>query len=159
VHFRYTPCFFNIDIDVDVVMEQLVVFITNHWALSALFGVILVAFLMNELIQRKRGAAEISPEAAVQLMNHRDALVLDLRGEAAFLEGHILGAMHLPMMSLDKKMASLQKHITQPLLVVCAMGQDSPKAALKLQQNGFQVFVLNGGVQAWKAGNLPLVKS
>jgi rhodanese-related sulfurtransferase len=142
-------------------MEEWVVFITNHWILASLLGVVLFAFILNELIGGHFGSKQtVSAERAVQLINHQEAVVFDVRTEAAFLDGHIVGAEHVTAVSLDKKMANLQKYINKPVIIATAIGQDAAKMATLFQQKGFlQVFILSGGVQGWKSAGMPLIKS
>jgi rhodanese-related sulfurtransferase len=140
-------------------IEQLVAFATQHWILSSLLGLVLVAILVNEWMNRNFGPPQIAPESAVQLINHQEALVLDIRAESAFATGHILDSQCIPASALEKKMGSLQKYTSKPIIVVCALGQSAVKVAVDLQKQGFQkVFVLNGGIQSWKTAGLPLVK-
>lgn len=142
-------------------MEEWVVFITNHWILASLLGVVLFAFIINETIGGHFGSKqEVSAERAVQLINHQEAVVFDVRTEAAFLEGHIIGSEQVTAASLDKKMGNLQKHLKKPIIIATATGQDTGKMVALLKQKGFlQVFVLSGGVQGWKSAGMPLIKS
>lgn len=140
-------------------MEQYVAFITHHWILSSLFVAICIALLVNEWMNRSFGIAEITPEQAVQLMNHQAAHLLDIRGANAFLEGHILGSQNVPIASLENKLTTLQKLSEKPLIVVCTLGNDARKVGTTLKQKGFQIFVLKGGIQAWKTAGMPLVKA
>jgi len=141
-------------------MKEFVPFITEHWVLSVLWIACLAMLLVNEFLQNRLGAKNITPEQAIQLINHQNAVVLDIRSDSVFAEGHILGAEHVVGQRLEKKIKNLHKHIEKPIIIVCATGRDSPKLAAELQQKGFvQTVVLNGGMQAWKAVGLPLVKS
>ena len=46
-----------------------------------------------------------------------------------------------------------------PVVLVCRTGNASSNAAKVLKKAGFeQVFVLDGGLPAWQAADLPLVK-
>lgn len=142
-------------------IDEWVVFVTNHWILASLLGVVLFAFILNEMIGGHFGSKqEVSAERAVQLMNHQEAVVFDVRPEAAFLDGHIVGAEQVTAASLDKKMSHLQKYLKKPIIVATPIGQDTGKMVGLLQQKGFvQVFVLSGGVQGWKSAGMPLIKS
>ncbi len=141
-------------------MEQYVFFITNHWILASLLAVVLAIFIVNEFLQRRLGTTAISPEAAVQWINHQEAVVFDCRSESLFVSGHILGSERVSLTTLDKKINSLQKYLNKPIIVTCLMGQESPKLVEKLKQNGFQnMVILKGGIDAWKAAGLPLVKA
>ncbi len=139
-------------------MEQFVVFITNHWMLSSLFALALVVLAIYEFVVGRLGIAEVATERAVQLINHEKAVVLDLRSEALFAEGHILGSIHLQPSAIDKKMGLLDKQLGKPLILVCATGQSSVSVCDVLQKKGFQLYILSGGIQNWKVAGLPLVK-
>jgi len=141
-------------------MNQFVVFITNHWILSTLWIVCLIAFLINEFLQRRLNAKSVTPEQAVLWINHQNALVIDIRNDSAFAEGHILDSEHLPKHQSEKKIKNLHKQIERPIIIVCNTGPDSLNLANELQQKGFaRVVTLSGGIQAWKTAGLPLVKS
>jgi rhodanese-related sulfurtransferase len=140
-------------------MSQFVEFFTNHWILSSLFVLVLLAFVVNEWVNRGFSASDVTTESAVMMINHQNAVVFDVRSESLFAEGHIINAHHLPIASLEKKMASLQKYKDKPIILVCAEGRDAPRASNLLKEKGFQVVVLQGGIQAWRAAGLPLVKS
>lgn len=140
-------------------MEQFVIFLTSHWILSSLFGVLLIALIITFVIQNHFGLPEVSADQAVQLMNHQDALILDVRGEALFAESHILHAENIPFAQFEKKWGTVQKYMQKPVILVCAVGQDSSKAAALLKQKGFgKLFVLKGGIQGWKGAGMPLIK-
>lgn len=142
-------------------MEELVVFITNHWILASLLGVVLVAFIINEIIGGHFGSKQaVSAERAVQMMNHQAAVVFDLRTEAEFSAGHIVGAERVTATAIDKKSGSLEKHLKKPIIIVTPHGQDTAKTITLLQEKGFHsVFILSGGMQGWKSAGLPVVKS
>ncbi|WP_028388145.1 rhodanese-like domain-containing protein [Legionella fairfieldensis] len=138
-------------------MGQLGQFIINHWALwLALVGILVFIFINESLAQRKR-AKELSPQAAVNLINHDNAVVVDLRETEAFRKGHIIDAI---LATPDDFSAQrMDKYKAKPLILVCARGLQSASLAAKLKEQGFlQLFVLAGGIAAWQAAELPLVK-
>lgn len=141
-------------------MEEWVVFVTNHWILASLLGVLLFAFIVNEMIGGHFGSKqEVSAERAVQFMNHQEAVVFDMRTDAAFKDGHIVGAEHVTIESFDKKMGNLKKYQNKPVIIATATGLEASKMVTLLQEKGFlQVFILSGGVQGWKSAGMPLVK-
>lgn len=142
-----------------MLINTVVEFLGNHWILSSTFLILLVAFLANEWINRTVGVQTLEPKAAIDAINHSNAKILDIRQQTSFLEGHILGSLHIPMVHLEQKWKSLQSHQDKPIIVVCNMGQEATRASALLKQQGFtKVFVLNGGLQAWRAAGLPLTK-
>ena len=108
---------------------------------------------------RFRGVTEVDSAGALQLINHKDAVVLDVREPNEFASGHILDAKLLPLGKLKERMGELEKHKDRPIVVVCRSGNRSGTACYLLGKQGFaQVYNLAGGVQAWQKSNLPLEK-
>ena len=79
--------------------------------------------------------------------------VLDVRTDAEWAEGHVAGAVHLPM---DQVVEEIGGHVEHPLLVVCASGGRSYRVAQYLALQGFEVANLDGGLHAWADAGLPL---
>jgi rhodanese-related sulfurtransferase len=101
----------------------------------------------------------LSPTEATIWMNRRKAAVLDLRPEAEFKAGHLPGAKHVPSNEIAVRIEKLKLDRKNPLILVCETGTSSRKAIAEVQKLGFaEVGALDGGVQAWQAAALPLVK-
>jgi rhodanese-related sulfurtransferase len=98
--------------------------------------------------------------AAVQLINRKNAVVLDVREQGEFNGGHISGAKNFPVASIDKRASDLKKYTNKPVLIACASGARSRAAQGKLQKLGFEdLHILSGGLAAWRQANLPVEKS
>ncbi len=138
-------------------MNEIVVFLTNHWVLSALLLVLILAFILNESLQGVLGLPQMKPFEAVQLINHQDAQVIDLRNKAAFDVGHIVGALNLPFAGFQDQVNRLES-LNKPLILLDANRSDAPKAGKILKSKGKSVILLSGGIEAWKEAGLPLVK-
>ena len=101
----------------------------------------------------------LSPTEATIWMNRRKAAVIDLRPEAEFKAGHLPGAKHVPSNEIAVRIEKLKLDRKNPLILVCETGTSSRKAIAEVQKLGFaEIGALDGGVQAWQAAALPLVK-
>jgi rhodanese-related sulfurtransferase len=108
---------------------------------------------------RIRGIKEADSVAALQMINHQNALVLDVREESEYKAGHILNAKWIPLGKLAARVGELERYREQPIVVVCRSGNRSAAACSALGKQGFtQAFNLVGGVIAWEKSNLPLEK-
>src|SRR5665647_307543 len=108
---------------------------------------------------RVRGIKEVNSMAALQLINHKNAVVLDVREQSEYDAGHVLNAKLIPLGKLKERLAELEKFKDQPIVVVCRSGNRSGTACSLLGKQGFaQAYNLAGGVQAWQKNNLPLEK-
>jgi hydroxyacylglutathione hydrolase len=84
-------------------------------------------------------------------------LVLDVRGDQEWTDGHIEGAQHLMLGDLTKQLASLPRE--RPITTVCGSGYRSSIAASLLKQRSFsQVSSMDGGMAAWHHQKLPTVR-
>ncbi len=108
---------------------------------------------------RLRGVKEVGIAEALQLINHKNALVLDVREESEFNAGHILNSRLIPLGKLKERIGDLERYREQPIVVVCRSGQRTTTACVLLGKLGFgQVYNLAGGMLAWQKANLPLGK-
>jgi rhodanese-related sulfurtransferase len=124
-------------------------------ALLAVSGAALFLPTLSTLI----GGKGLSPTEATILINRRKAAVLDLRESEAYKAGHLPGAKHIDAAGLTAAIEKLKLDRNNPLILVCDTGAQSRKAIAEVKKLGFaEVASLDGGVQAWKAAALPLVK-
>jgi rhodanese-related sulfurtransferase len=124
-------------------------------ALLLVSGVALFLPTLSTLI----GGKGLSPTEATIWINRRKAHVLDLRSEEAFKAGHLPGAKFVNAAGLTAAIEKLKLDRKHPVVLVCETGTQSRKLVTEAQKLGFaEVGALDGGVQAWKAAALPLVK-
>ena len=108
---------------------------------------------------RIRGIRDVDCTAALQLINHKNALVLDVREENEYQSGHLLNARPIPLGALKGRLGELEKYRDQPIVVVCRSGNRSGTACAMLGKQGFtQAYNLAGGVMEWQKNKLPLEK-
>lgn|SRR6476661_5445833 len=81
-------------------------------------------------------------------------VVLDVREPVEWEHGHIDGALHIPLSLLPLRIAELP---TGQTLVVCKIGGRSAQAVMWLQQQGYDVVNLDGGMLEWQAAGRPMV--
>lgn len=137
-------------------MNEIIEFVIKHWQLTSVFTVLVIAYVIFELKQ-EIGNKQVSAEQTVDLYNHQQAAIVDIRSTADFNSGHIVGAIHIERSELESKPKKLQKYAQKPVIIVCANGKSSATVAKHLHTQGFpQAVSLSGGISAWLAANLPL---
>jgi rhodanese-related sulfurtransferase len=136
-------------------MAQFVEFIGNHLILASLW---LMAAGAIVFYHQRTGSKGVSPQGAVMMINRQDAVVVDIRDKKDFETGHIVDAIHIPLINLKQRVVELKKAKTKPVIVVCKLGQQAGEAATILTEAGHEEVVkLSGGMAEWKAQSLPLV--
>ena len=140
-------------------MPQAIEFFRKHPLLVMAFIAIVAGLAWTFIAGRSKGVVRIGPLQATQLINTDDAVVLDVRADGEFRQGHIINAINVPESQLASKGKELDKYKSRPVITVCRSGQLSAKAGTVLKQLGFdQVHTLAGGLQAWEGASLPLSK-
>ena len=132
--------------------------LNNIWLVlaAAVSGAILVWPLIN---RRLSGVPEVGAIEAVQLLNRKDAVMLDVREPAEFSAGHAPNAKNIPLAQLDKRVGELEKLKNRPVVIVCQTGGRAHTATALLKKAGFaEIVVLAGGIGAWQQANMPVEK-
>ena len=140
-------------------MERFLEYAARHPILFGGTVVLALAVAAYEFSKARSGGQAVGPTEAVRLMN-QGALLLDVRSQAEFEGGHILDARHVPQEQVAAQAADALKRFKDKVVITCCeSGMRSQAAARVLQAQGFtKVVNLRGGLQAWRAENLPLVK-
>jgi len=84
-------------------------------------------------------------------INNPDFVIIDVRSESEFLQGHIENAVLIPNNSpdLEKALSKLGKNKTY--LLYCLFGGRSSSMFGKMRKLGFKkVYDLDGGIIEWK---------
>ncbi len=103
---------------------------------------------------------DVSVAQAVDLINNKKALIIDVRTPEEFAESHLPEANNFPVDTLSQNIETIKKlQRDKPLLVYCRSGKRSARAAEKLKNLGVNsLYNLKGGIKAWSDANNPLVK-
>lgn len=97
--------------------------------------------------------------AAVGLANG-ELRVLDVRQPAEWADGHVEGATFITGGELPSRLTELSPTDGRPLAVMCGSGFRSSVMASLLRASGRDDATnLVGGVEAWRAAGLPLVRA
>jgi rhodanese-related sulfurtransferase len=132
-------------------------FIENNWML------ILVMFasgamLVWPIVQRRFSPMkDIGTLNVTHLINHHNALLLDLRETKELEGGRLPNAIHIPLSQIQTRSQELAKHASRPVVAYCASGNRSRVAGNTLAKLGFkEIYNLHGGYRAWKEAGLPV---
>ncbi len=138
-------------------MGRIVEFATSHFILVSGFIVLWVLFFITE---SRRGGQMLSPQQATNMVNRQNAIILDIRNEDDFRKGHIAGSVNIPYARLSDRVNELERYKDAPLIIVCNMGNHASAAGRLLKSQSFtQLARIRGGIQAWRAESLPVIRA
>lgn len=130
----------------------------QHWWLSSAFIIVAGIWIGFELRYTLNGIPRLTVSAAVLLINRHNPIILDVRDFNHFDQGHIQGALNIPIVDLPQGNGKLDKDKNRAVLLVCEQGMQSGKAAQLLLKQGLKnLSILQGGLQAWLKDGLPVV--
>lgn len=141
-------------------MDTYIQFIIEHWAASAAFVILFILLIINEVRNNARGVLSISPQKAVEIYNHQNAFMLDIRKKEVFEQCHLIGATNVPFETLQTKMTTLMKYKSKPVILTANSVKEATDAGRYLKGQGFEkVMQIAGGLSGWQSAGLPVVKS
>lgn len=85
-------------------------------------------------------------------------ILLDVRTPGEFVEGHIPNAINIDVNGPDFEQKALKLDKKKAVYVYCLAGARSKTAAAFLQEKGYQVVSMKGGIKEWKSAGLPVIK-
>lgn len=123
------------------------------------FGTPLFAFLVLCFVANLHSAlAEQKDISQTEFMDMAKSslIVLDVRTPDEFKEGHVPGAINLPLGNLPEQFTSLGNK-EQKIVVYCRSGFRAGKAIKLLNEKGYlNTLHLDGDFKAWLAADLPI---
>ena len=128
---------------------------------SAIAVVLLAGCLDEKPASGDRISRSIPPVGASALIDERGEdpkfVVIDVRRPDEFATGHIPGAINLNSANITEHFRSLDPDATY--LLCCQRGGRSAGVREKMEEAGFrEVYDVEGGMGAWQAAGLPVVR-
>lgn len=128
-------------------------FLLDNILLIAIICVCVVS-LAWPYVAKRRWGPEVDNHSATELINHKNAQIVDLRAPADFKKECIARSVNIPADRIQNELGKLDK--TRPVLLVDDDGRRSRMASPLLRGTGFkEVFILAGGLNAWRTAKLP----
>jgi phage shock protein E len=98
-------------------------------------------------------------ELATRLQTDTAPLVLDVRSQAEYSQGHIPGAIHIQHHELTERLDELPIRPTEDIIVYCEAGVRAARAEKILEAAGFEsVRPLDGHMRAWRQQQRPIAR-
>lgn len=117
---------------------------TASTILISIFALYLIIKLFGFL--GRLGIKQITPK---ELEQKKGMMLLDVRPAKEYEQGHIPGAVHVPLADVGDRVKKLKKD--KDLVVYCRSGNQSIWAIKRLMGMGYKnLYNLKGGYSAWK---------
>lgn len=132
--------------------------IQNSWLIALAVG---SGLMLIWPILTKGGGTRVTVPQATLMLNQRKAVMVDIRDDDFVNNsGMVPNAKRMAVKDLKEKANTLAKTKETPLIVLCQTGARAGAAATVLKAAGYtDVFVLDGGLKAWKEAGMPVKKA
>lgn len=105
--------------------------------------------------QPKFETPEVTVDDVLRMLHEHPVQIVDVREPDEWAEGHIPGAIHIPLGEIAARQSELQRGV--PIVTVCRSGRRSLMAGDELLKAGFtDVSSLAGGMIAWSEAGQPI---
>lgn len=85
-------------------------------------------------------------------------VLIDVRTDAEYAAGHVAQARHIPLDTLESRLAELEAHKGGEIYVICQSGRRSERASQLLASKGFTPVNVSGGTGAWVSAGMPVAE-
>ncbi len=124
------------------------------------FALALLIFQFNDAsAQHADSAVVVRPATFEKMLKKKKTILLDVRTSEEMEEGHLANAQNIDFLdeSFPGKIENLNKNKTY--LLYCRTGKRTAKAGALMKAAGFKkVYMLDGGITAWKEEGKPIEK-
>ena len=124
-----------------------------------LFCITIISAIFYSCETNGQSKSLVAPKEASDLLKKdQNIQLVDVRTSGEYKKGHLKDAALIDFYgNFKSEVKNLDK--SKPVMVYCAVGGRSAKAAKILRNAGFnEVYDMKGGIQAWNKSGLPIEK-
>lgn len=118
-------------------------------AITLIASLSLFATGKQESPSPKVTVTKVSADQALALIKDQGAILVDVRTQGEYDEGHIKGAIVIPNETIGSTAIAALPDKNVPVIVYCRSGRRSADAANKLLSLGYTKVYDLGGIQSW----------
>lgn len=105
----------------------------------------------NNMQDEAKAETKVTIDEAKKIVDeNEDLVILDVRTQDEYDEGHIKNAILIPYNTIEENIDKIDKYKDKPILVYCRTGRRSAIAVKTLIDNGFtKIYHMSEGISAW----------
>lgn len=119
------------------------------WAILTVCGIVMLAACGGaDTSSDEKLYEDVNVKQAKELIDSGEVIIIDVRSQEEYDEGHIPNSLLIPVDEIDNRMDELDKDASY--LMVCRSGNRSANASDLLAKNGFaHIKNMKGGMNDW----------
>ncbi|MBF0292426.1 MAG: VTT domain-containing protein [Nitrospinae bacterium] len=121
-------------------------------------GLVVFAVFLARIVRKMRENALLDANGLKQLLEgSKPLIVVDVRDEGDFAQGHVPGAMNIPLAQVEGRLQEIAPD-GKKIAFICKTDRKSSKAAEVALKGGVDAEAVKGGMELWKKLNFPVEK-
>jgi glutaredoxin 3 len=148
------------------VVTNIIGFVNSNLTISVIFGLLVLVYILFELFNWLSNNyitdSGVTVNKLIELLNHENAIVIDIRDLDSYHGGHIISATQINATDCNSEHKLIKSNVNnkRPIIIVDENGREAAACTGSLSKSGIKkVLYLQGGISAWKSSNMPLITS
>ena len=134
-------------------------FIIKNFILSISILVLIILLLFFELYEFIYSKNAISTDKAIELINRKNAVIIDIRNESDFKVCSIINSINIPYDKFKNNINFVKKYEKKIIILVYNENRSTQKLINDIKSNKInQIFYIKDGLTAWNKNELPTRK-
>ncbi len=141
-------------------MNDLYVFLTKHVVLFSIFVCLLILIIIIEFIDSINSKNIINPNDAINMINYKNALILDFRKEEEFKKNHIINSINVQNIDKIINDKTIKKYKEKTLILIHEDNKKAKNLICKFKKHNItNIYYILDGMISWNKENLPTIKN
>ena len=134
-------------------------FIIKNVMLHIVLFIIVIALILFELYEFIYSKNAINTEKAIELINRKNAIIIDTRSENNFRICHIVSSINIPHDKIKKHVNVIKQYKKKTIIIIHYKNRLAQKLINDIKSNNFNdIFYIKDGLNAWNKHDLPTKK-
>ena len=104
---------------------------------------------IKRIFNRHINEKEINYKTVQEMLKKENTVLIDVRSHQEYEEGHLIGAVLLPLYNIENEILNLVPNKNTTIIVYCTSGIRSKEAGELLEMLGYEnVYSLKGGLNS-----------
>lgn len=134
-------------------------FIVKNILLNIIFFLLIILLVLFELKNFLQKKNSLNIEKVIELINHKNAIIIDLRDLTSFKNGHILNSINIPYQKNENYIDKIKKYKNKIIIFVHYNNKLASDNIKILKNKKFDnIFYIKDGIDGWIKNDLPVYK-
>ena len=141
-------------------MENIYYFLLNNIIISLGFISTIIILIIFESIEYTHSINSINPNTAINLINHKNAILLDFRDKKDYKKIHIINSINIEIKEKKDYKKIIEKYRKKNIIIIHKNNYNAykyTKIFKSIRENNIKY--IYDGINAWIKSELPIIRA